>query len=128
MKQRTYIVRNREVSESEFSRLRTQAVNEAWKIEADKIRKGLSGSRDWTTEEKQELLSTGRVKNYQGHHMKSAKAYPDYVDDPNNIQFLRTSSKNSNDVNEHLAAHGGNYQNITNGRYDPVTGKTTPFD
>lgn len=66
-------------------------------------------SRAWTELEKVELLKTGKVKGYQGHHMKSVKGYPDLAGDPFNIQFLTRQ--------EHLAAHFGNFRNITHGRY-----------
>lgn len=81
--------------------------------------------REWTEVEKQELLTTGKVKGYEGQHMKSAEAYPDQAGDPNNIQFLKGRNM---DVNEHLDAHGGNYNNPTNGYYDPQTGKFIEFD
>ena len=31
------------------------------------------------------------------------------------------------DINEHLDAHGGNFQNPTNGYYDSVSGVTIEF-
>ncbi|WP_370762745.1 RHS repeat-associated core domain-containing protein [Megamonas funiformis] len=123
MRQNTYIVRGNEVTERQFSALRQKAVRQAWENEVDKIKKGLKGSRDWTENEKQELLTKGKVSEYDGHHMKSAKAYPDLVDNPDNIQFLKNRHSN-----EHLAAHNGNYQTVTNGRYDPNTGNTIPID
>lgn len=67
-------------------------------------------SREWTVAEQEELLATGKIKGYQGHHMKSVKGYPDSAADPDNIQFLTRA--------EHLAAHKGNFQNVTHGRYD----------
>jgi len=69
------------------------------------------GSRDWTADQIDELLSTGKVKGYVGHHMKSVKGYPELAGDPSNIQFLTRQ--------EHLLAHGGNWRNITHGRYIP---------
>lgn len=38
-----------------------------------------------------ELITSknGKVKGYEGQHMKSAKAYPDYAGDSDNIQFLK---------------------------------------
>ena len=56
-----------------------------------------------------ELLDTGKVKGFVGHHMKSVKGYPSLAGDPNNIQFLTRA--------EHLLAHGGNWRNITHGRF-----------
>ena len=51
--------------------------------------------------------------------MKSVSAYPEYQDDPRNIQFLSHE--------EHLAAHGGSWMNQTNGYYDPVLKTMSDF-
>ena len=89
---------------------RASAVRQAWKNEYNNVRSGGTGiSREWSSAETNELLTTGKVKGYQGHHMKSVKGYPELAGDPTNIQFLTRS--------EHLAAHGGNWRNITHGRY-----------
>ena len=89
---------------------RASAVRQAWKNEYNNVMEGGQGiSRKWTDSEIEQLLSTGKVKGYQGHHMKSVKGYPELAGDPTNIQFLTRS--------EHLAAHGGNWRNITHGRY-----------
>lgn len=45
--------------------------------------------------------------------MKSVNQYPEYADNPDNIQFLTK--------NEHLEAHKGNWKNPTNWNYNPVT-------
>jgi len=111
-------------SEKELKRLRQKAVKDAWKQEQEMVKKYGIGSRDWTPAEKQELINTGRVKGYEGQHMKSAKMYPKYAGDPNNIQFLKGRSM---DINEHLDAHMGNYQNVTNWYYDPQTGTFIDF-
>ena len=80
---------------------RAKAVRQAWKNELLDVKAGGNGvSRHWTALEKTELLSTGKIKGYQGHHMKSVKGYPQLASDPTNIQFLTRA--------EHLAAHGGN--------------------
>ena len=90
---------------------RTKAVRQAWKNERINVQAGGNGvSRHWTALEKTELLSTGKIKGYQGHHMKSVRGYPQLGSDPTNIQFLTRK--------EHLAAHGGNWKNITHGYFD----------
>jgi hypothetical protein len=119
-----------ELTEKELSVLRKRAVRQAWKQERDLVEKTGKGTRDWTPEEIDELMKSKRVKGYdgvkgyEGQHMKSAKEYPEYAGDPDNIQFLKGRNM---DVNEHLDAHGGNYQNPTNGYYDPKTGKMIDF-
>ena len=108
-----------QLSDKELSRLRRKAVREAWKQEKELVEKTGYGSRNWTTDEIEELLTTGRVKGYEGQHMKSVKQYPEYAGNPNNIQFLKGRNM---DVNEHLDAHMGNYQNPTNWYHDSNTG------
>ena len=92
-------------------RLRSSAVKKAWKNEVALVESTGIGSRNWTTFEIEELLNTGKVKGYVGHHMKSVKGYPELAGDPLNIQFLTHQ--------EHLLAHRGNWRNITHGRYMP---------
>ncbi len=88
---------------------RSRVVREAWANEVELVRETGQGTRKWTQAEIDELLTTGKVKGYQGHHMKSVKGYPHLAGDPDNIQFLTRK--------EHLLAHGGNWRNITHGRY-----------
>ncbi len=89
---------------------RASAVRKAWKLEYENVANGGTGiSRVWSKGEIDELLSTGKVRGYQGHHMKSVKGYPELAGDPHNIQFLNRR--------DHLRAHGGNFRNITHGRF-----------
>lgn len=98
---------------------RQYAVRHAWKEEQIRVANG-EGTRNWTKEEQKELLETGRVAGYEGHHMKSASLYPEQARNPENIQFLTEE--------EHLyGAHQGNYHNQTNGYYNPETGTMTEF-
>ena len=82
------------------------------------------GTRDWTPEQQQDIIDKGKAydadgKSFEGQHMKSAEKYPEYQGDPDNIQFLTKK--------EHLDAHRGNWQNLTNWYYDPVTYEFTDF-
>ena len=89
---------------------RASAVRKAWRLEYENVASGGKViSREWNQLEINELLTTGKVKGYQGHHMKSVKGYPGLAGAPHNIQFLTRS--------EHLRAHGGNFRNITHGRF-----------
>lgn len=103
----------------------SRAIRAAWQKEQELISEG-KGTRDWTPTQQKEILELGKAyyhsedpnddndgKAFEGHHMKSAEAYPEYQGDPENIQFLSRS--------EHLEAHGGNYRNPTNGYFDPIT-------
>ena len=73
----------------------------------DNVTSGGRGiSRQWSDDEIEELLLTGKVK---GYHMKSVMGYPKLAGDPTNIQFLTPQ--------EHLMAHGGNWRNLIHGGY-----------
>ena len=98
-----------------------KAIRQAWSRERDLVLEG-KGTRDWTPEEQYDIIRYGKAydengKAFEGHHMKSAEMHPEYQGDPDNIQFLTRQ--------EHYDAHGGNFQNETNGYYDPETGITT---
>ena len=75
-------------------------------------------------EQQEQIAEKGKAyddqgRAFEGQHMKCVSAYPEYLDDPRNIQFL------SHD--EHLAAHGGSWMNQTNGYYDPVLRTMSDF-
>jgi hypothetical protein len=119
-----YNVNGKWLTESQFSALRQKAVRDAWSNEIEIVKKTGYGSRDWTSSELEELLTTNKVSGYEGQHMKSATRYPDYAGDPENIQFLKGRNM---DINEHLAAHNGNYSNPTNWYYNPTDGTIHEF-
>ena len=109
----------------------SKAIRAAWQKEQELVSEG-KGTRDWTPEQQKEILELGKAyyhsenpddvndrKAFEGHHMKSAEAYPEYQGAPENIQFLSRS--------EHQEAHCGDYRNPTNGYFDPVTKITRDF-
>jgi hypothetical protein len=100
-----------------------KAIARAWSKEQQRILEG-KGTRDWTPEQQQDILDRGKAygddgKAFEGHHMKSAEKFPEYQGDSENIQFLSRS--------EHCAAHYGNFQNSTNGFFNPATNETKDF-
>lgn len=97
---------------------RKQGVDRYWAREKKLVQMGM-GTRDWTPEQQRELLEHGSISGIEGHHMLNAAAHPEHADNPDNIQPLTEK--------EHLDAHGGDYKNATNGRYDPATGTTKEF-
>lgn len=102
---------------------RNRAIRKAWENEKRLVLEG-KGTRDWTPEQQEQIAEKGKAyddqgRAFEGQHMKSVSAYPEYLDDPRNIQFL------SHD--EHLAAHGGSWMNQTNGYYDPVLKTMSDF-
>ena len=109
----------------------SKAVRTAWKEEQERVRVG-KGTRDWTQKQQEEILEFGRAyyhsddpndiydgKAFEGHHMKSVEAYPEFQGDSANIQFLSKP--------EHKEAHLGDYKNASNWYYDPVTHEFTDF-
>lgn len=71
---------------------RNKAVSEAWKQEKQAVMDGTS-KYNWTSAQKKELLTTGKIKGQAGHHIKpvneligTAKEY--LISDPKNIVFL----------------------------------------
>ena len=109
----------------------SKAIRAAWLKEQELVAEG-KGTRNWTPEQQKEILELGKAyyhsenpddindgKAFEGHHMKSAEAYPEYQGAPENIQFLSRP--------EHKKAHGGDYRNPTNGYFDPVTKTTRNF-
>lgn len=100
-----------------------RAVREAWENEKRLVLEG-RGTRDWTDEQQKQIAKKGRAyddrgRAFEGQHMKSVSVYPEYQGDACNIQLLSHE--------EHLAAHGGNYRNPTNGYYDPVSKTMSDF-
>lgn len=103
---------------------RARAVREKWITEKELVSEG-RGTRDWTQEQQQSILDIGIAfdengRAFEGQHMKSVAAYPEYAGNPDNIQFLTRD--------EHLEAHDGSWKNQTNWYYDPVTKQKTIFD
>lgn len=86
-----------------------RAIREAWETEKRLVLEG-KGTRDWTAEQQEQISEKGKAyddqgRAFEGQHMKSVSAYPEYQDDARNIQFLSRA--------EHLAAHGGSWTNQT---------------
>lgn len=103
----------------------SKAIRKAWENEQQLVAQG-KGTRDWTEEQQKDILDENKGKAYEengkafeGHHMQSAEAHPEYQGDPGNIQFLTRQ--------EHKEAHGGDFRNPTNGYYDPITHETMDF-
>jgi hypothetical protein len=100
-----------------------RAIREAWQNEQSLVLEG-KGTRDWTLAQQEQIKEKGKAyddqgRAFEGQHMKSYSDYPEYQDDPRNIQLLSRD--------EHFAAHGRNWQNPTNGYYDPIAKTMTDF-
>jgi hypothetical protein len=91
---------------------RQYAVNQAWKQEAEQVRRTGRGTRAWTADELRQLRDTGRVSGYEGHHINSVKGNEGnraLIRNPNNIEFVKKGKA------EHLGRHGGLTRNPTTG-------------
>ena len=105
------------------TRLADKAVRSAWEKEQELVREG-KGTRDWTPEQQKDILERGRAydvngKTFEGHHMMSVEAHPEYQAEAGNIQLLSRE--------EHFNAHNGNFQNPTCGYFNPLTSETDTF-
>ncbi|MBN2764673.1 MAG: hypothetical protein JXR41_16385 [Bacteroidales bacterium] len=105
-----------------LNRERQKAVREAWQRERNLVEQG-KGTVDWSVSQQKEIMKAGRVKGYEGQHMKSCSKYPEYAGTVDNIQLLSHE--------DHLAAHkNGNHKGYispTNGYYDSKSGQMTSF-
>jgi len=88
--------------------LRRRAVALAWKQEQNMVAKTGRGTVNWTDAERAELLNSGRVSGYVGHHINDVARNPGLAGEPNNIKFVEGQEGN-------LAEHGGNFQRGTRG-------------
>lgn len=99
-----------------ISKASRKAVREAWKQERELVAKTGYGTVDWSPEQVKELLLTGKVKGYEGHHINSVKHILNnnpfqealkQIADPDNVKFVTRS--------DHLKLHFGNFRNETTG-------------
>ncbi len=100
-----------------------KAIAVAWEREQKLVSEG-KGTRDWTKQEQLDIIEKGKAydsdgKVLEGHHMKNVANFPEHQGNPDNIQFLSRL--------EHFEAHGGSYQNPTNGYYNSITKTTSIF-
>ncbi|OCA77129.1 hypothetical protein BBI01_01310 [Chryseobacterium artocarpi] len=114
-------LKNRTITKEEYKRLewdrrftnrRARGVSRFWANERKLLRDELPGTRDWTPEQRQDILN-GKTPKFdgdpiEGHHRYNALDHPHLADNPHNI-YPATDK-------EHLYRwHGGNYRNDTYG-------------
>lgn len=88
---------------------RSKAVKDAWKQEADAVRRGVS-KYNWSSAEKRQLLELGKIRNYEGHHIKTVKeligtAQEKLISSADDIVFLTKQN--------HAYVHPGGFKNPT---------------
>ncbi|MBB4607345.1 RHS repeat-associated protein [Xanthomonas arboricola] len=86
---------------------RRNGVRRAWADEQRMVRESGTGTRPWTRAQLSELLATGTVSGFVGHHVNSVQAFPELAGVPDNVAFIPG--------NQHIGEHGGNYRNQTQG-------------
>lgn len=74
---------------------RQKAVRDAWKNEVEVVKNGTS-KYNWTPAEKLELLTKGKIKGYQGHHIVpvnelAGTAHESFISSADDIVFLSRS-------------------------------------
>ena len=94
-------------SENRFRRRRSKAFNDFWKDEASRIKHNLPTTRQWTPEQKRDIINNRRPKykgkTIEGHHTYSASLYP-HLANKSHVIFPATYEEHKNDW------HGGNYK------------------
>ena len=86
---------------------RKKAVKQAWAREREMVAKTGQGTRRWSGKQRMELLKTGKVKGFEGHHINSVNGHPSLAGNLKNIRFVTRK--------QHLALHNGNWRNVTTG-------------
>lgn len=95
--------------DSTFKGLRNSGVKLAWAYEKADIQMGGSGTENWSAEQKIEILSTGKVRGVEGHHINNVADYNELQANPDNIKFYQTREEHQ------YLGHKGNFQNSSNG-------------
>lgn len=103
---------NRYQWDRRFNNRRARGVDRFWRQERQRLRAGEPGTRNWSPEQRAEIMAGRRPKfdgsTIEGHHRYNALDHPHIADDPNNI-YPATR-------NEHQHRwHGGSWQNDTYG-------------
>lgn len=93
--------------------LRNSGVRQMWDYLKAEAQMG-GNSSGFTPEQLNELLERGKIRNFEGHHINSVDAFPDLQANPDNVVPLEEYRFGGGPRN-HLAAHGGNWRNPTEG-------------
>lgn len=56
------------------------------------MRAGFKGSRNWSPEEKRELLEKGKVSGYHGSSVYDTDLFPELADDPTAVAFHKVTA------------------------------------
>jgi RHS repeat-associated protein len=85
-------------SPQEMDAARRRGVSRAWAAERKLIAAGQPGTYAWTPAQRAEIIRTGRVSGFTGHHINTVAGNPiQMAENPANIQFMT--------VPEHIELH-----------------------
>jgi hypothetical protein len=94
---------------------RQTGIDRAWRLEKQLVEQTGKGTHAWTREQAIELLETGKVRGFTGHHINNVQAFPAWAGDPRNIRFLSNRPRGGAHLRSNRG-HRGNYQTPTSGR------------
>lgn len=72
-----------------------QAVRKAWHREKELLRNGLISSYDWTQQESDDIMKNGYANLYEGEYIHDIVQYPEMLEDPFNIRFVKKKTSQS---------------------------------
>ncbi|XP_058838920.1 teneurin-a isoform X1 [Topomyia yanbarensis] len=72
-----------------------QAVRKAWHREKELLRNGLVSSYDWTQLEIDDIIKNGYANLYEGEYIHDILQYPEMLEDPFNIRFVKKKASQS---------------------------------
>lgn len=84
-----------EVVDSILKEAKAWAVQQAWSKERWAISNGRRGSRHWTSNERNLILSVGSLENYEGRYALDPRDHPAVAFDGNNIHLVRMEGDGS---------------------------------
>ena len=94
-----------------FKEYRSNGVSLAWEYEKADIQMGGSGSENFTLEQRAEILDRGRVRGFEGHHIKNVANHKIHQANPDNIKFYSSRE-------EHIElGHDGDAHNPSDGEF-----------
>ena len=95
--------------DSNYDMCRKKGVNTAYAYEKHDILTGGSGSTGWNKQQQEELLTKGKVRGYEGHHINNVANHPEQQVNPDNIKFYPDRKTHLNE------GHGGDFHNPSSG-------------
>ena len=94
-----------------FKGYRNNGVSLAWEYEKADILMGGTGSENFTPEQRAEILERGRVRGFEGHHIKNVANNKVHQANPDNIKFYGSRE-------DHVEiGHNGDVNNPSDGEF-----------